>query len=48
MNRAIARELAGQHLAEGDPLGWFETLYAAAAGDSSVIPWADLTPNRIW
>ncbi|MDZ4179839.1 MAG: class I SAM-dependent methyltransferase [Coriobacteriia bacterium] len=44
-NRAIARELASQHVAEGDPLGWFEVLYATAARESSIIPWADLSPN---
>jgi SAM-dependent methyltransferase len=44
-DRATARELAQRHMAAGDPLGWFEFLYAAAAGDSSVIPWADLSPN---
>ncbi len=32
-------------MADGDPLGWFEVLYATAGGDSSIIPWADLTPN---
>ncbi len=44
-DRVTARELASRHVAEGDPLGWFEVLYATAAGDSSTIPWADLTPN---
>ena len=44
-DRVTARELASQHVAQGDPLGWFEVLYATAAGDSSIIPWADLTPN---
>jgi SAM-dependent methyltransferase len=32
-------------LNSGDPLGWFEALYAQAKGDSSIIPWADLAPN---
>jgi SAM-dependent methyltransferase len=44
-DRATARELAGRHVADGDPLGWFEVLYATSAGDSSSIPWADLSPN---
>jgi SAM-dependent methyltransferase len=44
-DRATARELAQRHVADGDPLGWFETLYATAAGDASIIPWADLMPN---
>lgn len=38
--------LAGEYLARGDATGWFEALYAKAAGDASVIPWADLTPNE--
>jgi SAM-dependent methyltransferase len=44
-NRATAREIANQHLAKGDALGWFEILYAQADGDPSVVPWADLRPN---
>lgn len=43
--RVIARDLAQKHLAANDALGWFEALYAQAAGDSSIIPWADLKPN---
>jgi SAM-dependent methyltransferase len=43
--RAVARELANRHVADGDPLGWFEALYATAGDDSSIIPWADLAPN---
>ena len=43
--RATARELAQRHLAAGDPLGWFEVLYAQAGNDTAMIPWADLTPN---
>jgi len=38
-------KLRNQHLAKGDPLGWFEALYSAAGEDSSGIPWADLEPN---
>lgn len=30
----------------GDVLGWFEALYSEAGGDSSVIPWTDLEPNK--
>lgn len=44
-NRATARALARQHVAQGDPLGWFEVLYAAVEGDADGIPWADLSPN---
>lgn len=44
-DRRIARQLASRHMANGDPLGWFEVLYASADGDPSVIPWAELSPN---
>lgn len=44
-NRAIAREIAHQHLNAGDPVGWFEDLYSRAGEDTSIIPWADLKPN---
>jgi len=43
--RAKARELATKHIADGDPLGWFETLYAEAGDDPAIIPWVDLSPN---
>ena len=43
--RGTARRLAQKFLAADDPLGWFETLYAQAEGDSSTISWADLSPN---
>jgi SAM-dependent methyltransferase len=43
--RVRARTIAQQHLATGDALGWFEALYAHAAGDAAIIPWADLMPN---
>lgn len=44
-HRATAREIAHNHLKVGDPLGWFEDLYSQAGKDTSIIPWADLTPN---
>ncbi|MDP6796632.1 MAG: class I SAM-dependent methyltransferase [Candidatus Krumholzibacteria bacterium] len=44
-HRATAREIAHKHLDAGDPLGWFEDLYSQAGEDTSIIPWADLTPN---
>jgi|SRR5688572_7219693 len=44
-DRAAARALAQKHIADGDPLGWFEPLYASAAGEPAAIPWADLRPN---
>lgn len=37
--------MAREHLERGDALGWFEALYAAASGDTGIIPWADLAPN---
>ncbi len=43
--RDLARELARQHYAAGDPLGWFESLYRKAEGDFETIPWADRAPN---
>jgi SAM-dependent methyltransferase len=43
--RANARELAAQHLARGDGTGWFEKLYAGAAGNADAIPWADRRSN---
>jgi SAM-dependent methyltransferase len=44
-DRARARELARRHLAAGDAVGWFELLYAGAAGDPRTISWADMRPN---
>jgi SAM-dependent methyltransferase len=43
--RSRARELAATHLARGDALGWFEPVYAQAAGVAANVPWADLRPN---
>lgn len=44
-DRRIARSLAQESLAKGDPTGWFETLYDQAAGLSSNVPWADMRVN---
>jgi SAM-dependent methyltransferase len=44
-DREAIRALAAPYLRDGQPTGWFEPLYASAAGDASVIPWADLRPN---
>lgn len=44
-HRAIARQIAQEHLQAGDPLGWFEDLYSRAVEETSIIPWADLKPN---
>ena len=43
--RKTARQLARQFLEKDDPLGWFEALYATAAGEADTIPWADMHPN---
>jgi 2-polyprenyl-3-methyl-5-hydroxy-6-metoxy-1,4-benzoquinol methylase len=43
--RDLARELARQHYADGDPLGWFDDLYRRADGDFETIPWADRVVN---
>ena len=43
--RRKAGDLARESIARGDPTGWFEKLYAQAAGDTGAISWADLAPN---
>jgi SAM-dependent methyltransferase len=43
MSRQFARKLAKEFVERGDPLGWFEALYAE--GDASKIPWADQKVN---
>jgi SAM-dependent methyltransferase len=45
--REAARRLARESLAAGDPIGWFERLYAASGPDAGTIPWADLRPNPL-
>ena len=45
-DRSTARRLAQESLAKGDAVGWFDALYAEAQGNSSLIPWADMRPNR--
>jgi SAM-dependent methyltransferase len=42
--RQPARALAHAAIERGEPLAWFEELYAGAAGEQA-IPWADLVPN---
>lgn len=41
------RRLAAASLAAGDPLGWFERLYAQAAGGRAVVPWDRGDPHRL-
>jgi SAM-dependent methyltransferase len=43
--RRRARHLAAQAAASGDPVGWFETLYAEASAGEAVVPWDDGQPN---
>jgi SAM-dependent methyltransferase len=43
--RAKTRQLAAEHVASGDPLGWFDKLYRQAGGQAGQIPWADRRPN---
>jgi len=45
VNRAFAQQLAASSIANGDDVGWFEVLYAAAERGATAIPWADLEPN---
>ncbi len=42
----LVTRFAREHLRAGDPTGWFEPVYAAAANDFSAVPWVDLAPNR--
>ena len=45
--RAVARGLAARALAQGQPLRWFEELYAAAERGETAVPWADHAPNPV-
>src|SRR4051812_17329169 len=45
--RATARALAARAVDDGEPLRWFEELYAAADRGDAVVPWADLAPNPV-
>src|SRR6516165_1012212 len=44
-DRTHARQLAKDFIEKGDPVGWFEPLYAHADGDERRVPWADLVVN---
>jgi SAM-dependent methyltransferase len=48
-DRSLARRLARESLDRGDATGWFDTLYAAADGDETRVPWADMhaSPNLL-
>ena len=41
-----ARRLAADALARGDPVGWFERLYAQARVGEALVPWGG-APNRL-
>ncbi|MFT5291061.1 MAG: SAM-dependent methyltransferase [Planctomycetota bacterium] len=49
--RAAARQRTGERarksIAGGEPMAWFEDLYAEAGGDASNVPWADLAPHPL-
>ncbi|MEV4537538.1 class I SAM-dependent methyltransferase [Asanoa sp. NPDC049518] len=44
---AYARELASESIAEGDPTGWFERLYTAAASGAASVPWDREAPHSL-
>ena len=41
--RAQARAAAAKAIADGQPLRWFQEVYAS--GDPAAVPWADMEPN---
>ena len=43
--RAYARKLAAEAVSRGEPLAWFEPLYAKGLSEGIPIPWADRKPN---
>lgn len=46
--RERTKQIQAEYAAKGDATGWFDALYAEAAGDNERIPWADLEPNRFF
>lgn len=46
--RARTREIAADFALRGDTVGWFDALYKESNGDTTLIPWTDLTPNRFF
>ncbi|MCK2217303.1 class I SAM-dependent methyltransferase [Actinomadura sp. ATCC 31491] len=44
---ADAIRLAGESLAAGDPVGWFERLYAESASGAAVVPWDSRSPHPL-
>jgi hypothetical protein len=47
-SRKPAQQLAAKHLAAGDPLGWFEVLYAAADDNPERFPGRTCNQTRIF
>jgi hypothetical protein len=45
MTTSRVRELSAESYQKGDYTGWFENLYAEAAGNLDAIPWADRGMN---
>jgi len=41
------RRMAGESIARGDAVGWFEELYQRAGADWQRVPWADLVANPL-
>lgn len=44
---ADARRLAAEALAEGDPVGWFERLYAESGSGDAIVPWDSGTAHPL-
>ncbi len=44
--RENVKRIAAEYIEKGDATGWFDALYAEAAGNNEHIPWADLEPNK--
>ncbi len=42
----VAGRMAAESIAAGDPTGWFERLYAAAAAGETAVPWDRGAPSR--
>lgn len=41
------RRLSQESLAQGDPTGWFEKLYAEAGAGTAEVPWDSQRPSRL-
>ncbi|MBI3208811.1 MAG: class I SAM-dependent methyltransferase [Candidatus Solibacter usitatus] len=45
MTRDRMRQIAREHIARGDSLGWFEAVYREARSTADAPPWANRKPN---